>query len=212
MKKPAILIALALTISLVPAQAQRGSHPGNPALEQQILQELQSKAGMHKVYNASLFGVKSNGLYDNTASFQKAVDYISENGGGTLYISVGRYLTGAVQLKDNVSILIQGTVVGSPNIFDYKGHKAIFWAENAQNISISGGVIEGQGNAIKEQAGLLKSKGLLNEECPLPTLMYFKDCKNITLRRVICRYPATEELYFTEGTDAKIEGCINDTK
>ena len=156
--------------------------------------------------------MKSNGLYDNTASFQKAVDYISENGGGTLYISVGRYLTGAVQLKDNVSIYIHGTVVGSPNIFDYKGHKAIFWAEDAENISISGGVIEGQGSAIRKQTEEMKGKGLLNSSCPLPTLMYFKNCRKVSLNKVICRYPATKELYVTENSEADIEGCINDTK
>lgn len=212
MKKIAFLLVAGIAASILPAQAQRRSNPGNPALEQQIIQELQKKAGDRKFYHASLFGVKSNGLYDNTASFQKAVDYISENGGGTLYISVGRYLTGAVQLKDNVSIYIHGTVVGSPNIFDYKGHKAIFWAEDAENISISGGVIEGQGAAIRKQSEELKEKGLLNAGCPLPTLMYFRNCRKVSLKKVICRYPAAEELYITENSEADIEGCINDTK
>ena len=44
------------------------------------------------IYNASLFGIKSNGTTLNTTSIQKAVDYISEKGGGTLRFYVGRYL------------------------------------------------------------------------------------------------------------------------
>ena len=39
-----------------------------------------------KEYKASLFGVKSDGITNNTRSIQKAVDFISENGGGELFL------------------------------------------------------------------------------------------------------------------------------
>lgn len=164
-----------------------------------------------KIYNASIFGVKSNGLYDNTSSFQKAVDFISENGGGVLYISVGRYLTGAVQLKDNVTVYIRGTVVGSPNIFDYQGQKAIFWADGAENIAVINGVIEGNGPALRNQVEELREKGLISDDCVLPTLIYFKDCKNAKAKKVVCRYAATSELYISDNSDADFENCIDDT-
>ncbi len=72
-------------------------------------------------YNASFFGIKSNGTTLNTSSIQKAVNYISEQGGGTLKFYVGRYLTGTIMLKPNVTIhLEEGAVlVGSTNIYDY---------------------------------------------------------------------------------------------
>lgn len=35
-----------------------------------------------KDYNASMFGVKSNGITMNTNSIQKGIDFVSENGGG----------------------------------------------------------------------------------------------------------------------------------
>ena len=56
------------------------------------------------VYKSSFFGIRSNGTTDNTTSIQKAVDFIASKGGGTLEFSVGRYLTGAVQLKSGVDI------------------------------------------------------------------------------------------------------------
>ena len=56
-----------------------------------------------KEYKATVFGVKSDGIVNNTASIQKAIDFISENGGGTLVFYVGRYLTGGFELKSNVS-------------------------------------------------------------------------------------------------------------
>lgn len=205
MKKIIILIASAFAATLSIAQE------GNFSREQLFISKM-TGVEPAKVYNASVFGVKSNGLIDNTASFQKAVDFISGNGGGALYISVGRYLTGAVQLKDNVAIYIRGTVVGSSNIFDYQGHKAIFWADGAQNISIAGGVMEGQGEALRGQVMELQDKGLLSADCPLPSLVWFKDCRNVRMHKVICRYPASGELYVSENSEADIQGCINDTK
>ena len=57
-----------------------------------------------KDYNASLFGIKSNGTTLNTSSIQKAIDYIHSEGGGRLVFYVGRYLTGSIELKSNVTI------------------------------------------------------------------------------------------------------------
>ena len=36
------------------------------------------------VYKASNFGIKSNGVHDNTTSIQGAIDFIASKGGGTL--------------------------------------------------------------------------------------------------------------------------------
>ena len=75
-----------------------------------------------KDYNASMFGVKSDGTTMNTGSIQKGIDYISENGGGRLVFYVGRYLTGTIYLKSNVTIQLEegAILVGSVNPFDYE--------------------------------------------------------------------------------------------
>lgn len=200
MRRIAIILALALIPILAQSQTEEHKHIGRL-----------TGVDPTRIFNASIFGVKSNGLYDNTSSFQKAVDFISENGGGVLYISVGRYLTGAVQLKDNVTVYIRGTVVGSPNIFDYQGQKAIFWADGAENIAVINGVIEGNGPALRNQVEELREKGLIADDCVLPTLIYFKDCKNAKAKKVVCRYAATSELYISDNSDADFENCIDDT-
>ena len=46
------------------------------------------------IYNASKFGIRSDGVTMNTRSIQFAIDWIAEQGGGTLRFWVGRYLTG----------------------------------------------------------------------------------------------------------------------
>ena len=49
------------------------------------------------------------------------MDYIANQGGGTLVFEVGRYLTGSLHLPPNVNIqLNEGAIlVGSPNPYDY---------------------------------------------------------------------------------------------
>ena len=49
-----------------------------------------------KDYQVAMFGIKSDGVTLNTRSIQRAVDYISEQGGGRLIFYVGRYLTGSI--------------------------------------------------------------------------------------------------------------------
>ena len=74
------------------------------------------------LYKASLFGCKSNGTTLNTSSIQRAIDYIAEQGGGTLVFEVGRYLTGSIRLREGVNIqLNEGAIwVGSSNRYDYE--------------------------------------------------------------------------------------------
>ena len=149
------------------------------------------------VYKASNFGIKSNGVHDNTTSIQGAIDFIASKGGGTLEFSVGRYVTGAVQLKSGVSIRLRegAVIVGSTNIYSYKGHKAIFWGEGVENMSIFGtGVIDGRGPALLDDIAAQIRMKHIPEDAVVPTLVYLKDCKNVILKDFILRYPATKDL------------------
>jgi len=142
-----------------------------------------------KDYKASLFGAKSDGVTLNTRSIQKAVDFINENGGGRLIFYVGRYLTGTIQLKSNVTIQLEegAILVGKTSAYDYSGKngvKAIITADDQQNIRITGkGVIEGQGAAVLEQIKVQIQKGYLKETVAQasPTLIAMNNCSNITI-------------------------------
>ena len=155
------------------------------------------------VYKASNFNIKSDGVHDNTTSIQGAIDFIASKGGGTLEFSVGRYVTGAVQLKSGVSIRLRegAVIVGSTNIYSYKGRKAVFWGEGVEDMSIFGtGVIDGRGPALLDDiAGQVRMRHI-PEDATVPTLVYLKDCRNVTLKDFILRYPATrDDLYIIEG-------------
>ena len=143
-------------------------------------------------FKASLFRLKSDGTTMNTGSFQKAIDYISEQGGGTLVFYVGRYLTGSVHLKSNVSIRLEegAILVGSTSVYDYsgaEGRKALLIADGQQNITISGkGVIEGQGIKLAGHIQQQNSRGFLNatpsDACP--ALIVLDSCSNIVIEGI----------------------------
>jgi hypothetical protein len=147
-------------------------------------------------YNASLFGIKSNGTTLNTRSIQKAIDHISENGGGTLHFYVGRYLTGTITLKSNVTIhLHEGAILlGSTNPYDYEqvAHNLTFiGAYRAENIAVIGqGVIDGQGRELaynfldQQQKGIIKGSTTYDRAGVRSKGVYLRECKNVTFRGV----------------------------
>jgi len=141
-------------------------------------------------YKASLFGIESNGTTLNTTSIQRGIDYIHENGGGRLVFYVGRYLTGTIHLKSNVTIhLEEGAIlVGSGNPFDYEriGYwMALIFAHDQENIGITGkGVIDGRGYLVANNILSMIHKGIIKDPSGLlydrpregirPQNIYFK--------------------------------------
>ena len=166
-----------------------------------------SAESQQPVYNASKFGIRSDGVTMNTRSIQFAIDWIAEQGGGTLRFWVGRYLTGSIHLKSNVTIeLMEGAVlVGSTNPFDYDrlnatNDHALILAESVENIRLigvynSGGCIEGQGRELGNNCTDLVHKGLMKDKLSndrvgegfRPRLLLFRECKNVEVDNVTFR-------------------------
>lgn len=165
-----------------------------------------------KEYKATVFGVKSDGIVNNTASIQKAIDFISENGGGTLVFYVGRYLTGGFELKSNVKIKIASgaVLVCSPNVYEYKGtngQKALIYAKDQENIGIEGvGTIDGTGILLAEAAKEQLEKGHVKSESEvLPAMIYFDNCKNATVKQITTQNFNTTAQIYKDCKDLKVE-------
>ncbi len=100
------------------------------------------------------FGAESGGDILNTNAINKAIGVCHQNGGGTVLVPPGEYLTGTIQLLSNVELkLSQGArLKGSPDTPDYTrgGRKhGLIYAEKARNISITGpGTIDGNGTSF----------------------------------------------------------------
>lgn len=105
------------------------------------------------IYNILDFGAKADGITLNTKAINDAVNKCFENGGGTVLVPSGIFVTGTIVLKSNVNLHLEAGAVlsGSENPDDYdnffcKG--GIIFCEDAYNVSISGkGSI--QANGIK---------------------------------------------------------------
>lgn len=177
-----------------------------------------------KDYYGSLFGIKSDGTTMNTRSIQKAVDYIHDNGGGRLRLFVGRYLTGSIHLKSNVTLhLEEGAIlVGSTNPYDYDnvlGWQALIIANGQENIGITGkGLIDGQGrrlanNFIRQiHNGIIKDNLKFDRPANRPKLIYFRECKNVVVKNVTLKNAAFWTQTYDQCADLTIDGITVDSK
>ncbi|GGE49632.1 polygalacturonase [Pedobacter psychrotolerans] len=112
-------------------------------------------------YNVTKYGAKNDSSKLATEAIKKAIDAAVKNGGGTVYFPAGKYLTGAIHLKSNITIFIDaGAELHFSDNFDdylpmvksrYEGvdvtsFSPLFYAYKAENISIIGrGLIDGHG-------------------------------------------------------------------
>jgi len=178
-----------------------------------------------KDYPASLFGIRGDGSTLNTRSIQFAIDYISQNGGGRLVFHVGRYLTGSIHLKSNITLqLEEGAVLaGSLNPFDYdkKIFTALVFAYDQHDVAITGkGVIDGQGRALAANVTANVHKGLLKD--PLRNdrpeadaramIINFRNCHNVLLRGVTIRNSASWVETYDQCTNLRLDSVYVDSK
>jgi polygalacturonase len=163
-----------------------------------------SLQGWTKDYSASLFGIYSDGITLNTRSIQFGIDYINQHGGGRLVFDAGRYLTGSIHLKTNVTLhLMEGAVllgVLNPMDYDRKGFTALILSDDQKNIAITGhGIIDGQGRQLASNVAEMIHKGIIKDTLRYgrpeveirPMLIYFRSCENILIRGVTLRNAAS---------------------
>ncbi|MEJ5350177.1 MAG: glycoside hydrolase family 28 protein [Melioribacteraceae bacterium] len=124
--------------------------------------ELKVPSFPNKKYIITEFGAKGDGVTINTEAFAKAIDACSKNGGGSVIVPPGLWLTGPISLKNNVNLhLMQGAHIQFTKNFDdyplvettYEGTNQYRCTSpisgfNLENIAITGqGIIDGGGDA-----------------------------------------------------------------
>lgn len=135
-------------------------------------------------------GAKPGLMKDNAPAIQKAIDKLSLEGGGTVTVPAGEFLTGPIELKSGVELHLEmgAKLVGVADTTAYekahmtvKGKRSKFssliYAQGQKNIAITGlGAIDGQGGdpafKIKDDPG------------GRPMLILFLDCKNVVIKDV----------------------------
>ena len=118
-------------------------------------------ATAQQYYNVLNYGAKNDSSKLATKAIASAIAAASKKGGGTVYFPAGKYLTGPIHLKSNITIFIDAgaELHFSDNFDDYlpfvesrfegvdvQNFSPLFYAYKAENISIIGrGLINGNG-------------------------------------------------------------------
>jgi hypothetical protein len=140
--------------------------------------------------NVRDFGAAADGKTMDTAAFQKALD-ACPGAGGTVIVPAGKYRIGSIQLHSGATLVLQknAVVTGSPDPNDYplvpvrfegamvRGHRALLYAQDAQDVSILGpGTLAGD-NKI---GNLRDPRG--------PVMVELVNCRNVILDGFTDRY------------------------
>lgn len=158
-------------------------------------------------------GAVGDGVALETAAIQKAIDLCSQRGGGKVVFPAGRYVTGTIFLKDNVTLKLEvgATLLGSTNIADYQAVEpfvegtgqqmgwCLIGALEAKNIGIEGpGTIDGQG---KE----LNAARPRSERNKRPVLLRFVRCNGLSLSRVRLQASAMWMVHLAQSRNIKAD-------
>lgn len=163
-------------------------------------------------------GVVADGTTLNTKAIQKAIDDCSAAGGGTIRFPAGRYLTGTIEIKSNVTLHLddEATLLGSTDADDYRnldpftdgsgnpmGH-ALIVAVGAHHVAIEGGgTIDGRGAALAAKQKPFTMR---------PFLVRFVRCNDVAVRDVHLTNPGAWTLNFFQTKGALIEGVTIRTR
>ncbi len=138
------------------------------------------------------FGAKADGATKDSVAIQKAIDACSAEGGGTVTLRAGTYLSAPIVLKSNVTLHLDkgATLLGSPDHADYPaktefrepGLQSLISAKGASNIAITGeGTVDGNGATWWAMARAIKDTGILGSDHPRPRLVVLEHCKHVLL-------------------------------
>ncbi len=141
------------------------------------------------------YGAKADGTTKDTASIQSAIDACEKQGGGTVHLAAGTYLSAPIVLKSNITLQLDkgATLLGSPDHADYPakrefrapGMQSLVSATDAENVAITGeGVIDGNGETWWQEARAIKDHGILGSEHTRPRLVVFDHCKHVRVEGI----------------------------
>lgn len=173
---------------------------------------LRLSAAPDHIMDVTTAGVVGDGTTLNTAAIQKAIDECSAGGGGTVLFPAGRYLTGTIQIKSNVTLRLdeQATLLGSTDAADYRnldpfidgsgnplGH-ALIVARDANHVGLEGkGTVDGQSPQLKAKQVRYTMR---------PFLVRWLHCTDVSVRDVHLTNPGAWTLNFFQTKGAVVEG------
>ena len=169
-----------------------------------------------KQYLITEFGAIGDSVTVNTKAIQDCIDKCSDDGGGTVIIPKGVFISGAIFLKNKVNLLVEkgAKLKGSVNQSDYPQIKtrwegeerlwtaALINAETLKDIIITGeGVIDGSGDLWRNK----KPESSNEKKLGRPRLIGIQNCKNIKIEGLRLHNQASWGLFILYSTNVKVK-------
>jgi polygalacturonase len=186
-------------------------------------------------YNVKAYGAAGDGHAIDSAAIDKAIAAAAANGGGTVYLPAGTYLSYSIHLKSHVSLYLDqnatilaapplppGTAGGydlaepqDPAIEAYQDyghnhwHNSLIWGEDIHDVSILGtGIIYGKGLSRgwnAKDGPTAETPGVANKAIAL------KNCYNIQLRDFTILHGGHFGILATGVDNMTIDNLVIDT-
>jgi polygalacturonase len=171
------------------------------------------------IYNVLDYGAKGDSVTMDRYSIQDAIDAAYANGGGKVVLPApGKYLTGTIWLKDNVTLELQAgaTIYGSDRLEDYDsvrwGHNDdrcpyhLIMAKDAKNVTLQGrGTIDGLGWNWYDRTDV--KPRWMRKHTPRPSPMVeFDNCENVKVRDILLTNAAGWTLHTFNCDQVHING------
>ena len=156
------------------------------------------------IYNVRDYGAVGDGATLDSPAINAALEAAAADGGGTVLLPPGTYLSGSIRMKSNIELHLQAgcTIVAAPagmraydeaesfgGFPEYQDgghtyfHNSLIWAEGQRNIAITGhGMIDGKGLTRKdtEKGGQLQGGSIGTGDKAIA----LKLCRQVTIRDI----------------------------
>jgi polygalacturonase len=168
--------------------------------------------GAENIYNVRSYGAKPDGKTLCTKSIQRAIDRCAKDGGGTVYLGRGTFLSGTIYMKSGVTLKLDPacTLLGSKNLEDYPEtvqafrsytdnytNKSLIYGEKLDRIAIIGsGTIDGQGASFK------------GPYLVRPYMIRFIQCRNVTVKDITLKNSPMWVQHYLACDDVRINGIM----
>ena len=182
-------------------------------------------------YDITKFGAVGDGKTLNTHNIQNAIDECSKNGGGVVIVPKGKFITGAIFLKQGVNLNIEKDAVlkGSVNQSDYlqintrwEGEERVWTSAliniiDVNNVEVYGeGTIDGSGTEwpgfgrhpgqqMQQLSQAARDSIMKLPRLGRPRLICFQNCRKVRIHDLNLRNQAVWCLHILYCKDVKVK-------